>query len=415
MNSDTVNERTCLLRVLIGKGDIAQSAAETIAQEDGWREAIELAFSWKALPELNHQLTVLGIYPSGSARDDLRTLSREAFLRSTMITARGLDAIDAIAREGIAVAAFKGLALIAAASFERGNRTLRDVDLLVAPEDVISAVEVLERCGYRRGFPGDLRDYFRFVRNSPGFSGNEAVLLTAPDGCDVDLHWRVGPRGSPVFESRSLLARAQRAHVSGRTVSVIGSIEGALLTVHHSLRNNFVPDEMIRDLLDLDAWVIQLDAREQLNSFSRAAHDCSLRSPALAMAEILCKLRPGDAITRAVAELHEGISEPMLLAARRIEELFFLQLRDGAFNSDMLYLLSRDAWKLILGGAVGGWRQYRQQMAAFETRKLGAALPMSSRVALLWRDAFRAKRNHWSVLRTLAQSKFVATGQKRAH
>lgn len=405
MNPVAVNEREALLRLLIGKGDIARSAAETIRQKDNWLEVIELAFQWKALPELSHQLSTLGIVPPGEPRHDLRTLSREAFLRSAIVAARGVDAIDAIAGEGIAVAAFKGLALITVAGSERGSRTLQDVDLLVAEEDVISAVKVLEKCGYRRGFPGDLQDYFKFVRNSPGFSGNEAVLLTAPDGGDVDLHWHVGPRGSPMFESRSLVARAQSAQVRGRKVSVIGSVDGALLTVHHSLRNNFVPDEMIRDLLDFASWLAQLDASGQLISFSRAARDCALQSPALAMTEILRKLRPGDSVSRAVSELRDGIANPVLLAARRIEELFFLQLRDGPFNSDMLYLLSRDAWKLILGGALGGWRRYREQMAAFETRKHGAALPVSRRVALLWRDASRAKRSHWSVLRTLAQSK----------
>ena len=208
-----------------------------------------------------------------------------------------------------------------------------------------------------------------------------------------------------MFESRSLVARAQSAQVRGRTVSVIGSVDGALLTVHHSLRNNFVADEMIRDLLDFAAWLAQLDASGQLISFSRAARDCALQSPALAMTEILRKLRPGDSVSRAASELRDGIADPVLLAARRIEELFFLQLRDGPFNSDMLYLLSRDAWKLILGGALGGWSRYREQMAAFETRKHGAARPVGRRVALLWRDASRAKRSHWSVLRTLAQSK----------
>ena len=405
MKTAGVSEREVMLRLLIGNADIAQSAAETVGQKGNWREAIGLAFQWKALPELNHQLSVAGIYPPDDVRDDLRSASRKAFLRSAMVAARGLDAIDAIAREGIAVAAFKGLALIAVGGPERSSRTLRDVDLLVAEGDVISAVGALERCGYRRGFPGSLEDYFRFVRNSPGFSGNEAVMLTAPGGCDVDLHWHVGPRGSPMFESRSLLARAQSAQVSGRTVPVVGSIEGALLTVHHSLRNNFVPDEMVRDLLDLAAWLVQLDARGELAAFSRAARDCSLQGPAVAMTEILCKLRPGDAVSRAASELRAGTTGAMPLVARRIEELFFLQLRDGPFNADMLYLLSPGAWKLIFGGALGGWRHYREQMAAFEIRKHGAAVPVGRRVALLWRDAFRAKPSHWSVLRTLAQSK----------
>lgn len=405
MNPAMSSEREILLRLLIGDSGIARSAAETIGQSGEWRQVVHLAFQWKALPELNHQLSALGISLSGEARDDLRRLSRESFLRSAMVAARGTEALDAIAREGIAVAAFKGLALVAVAGAERSGRALQDVDLFVAEGDVISAVGVLERCGYRRGFPGDLRDYFRFVRNSPGFSGNEAVLMISPDGCEVDLHWRVGPRHSAMFELKSLLARARRIELRGRAVSVVGTIDGALLTVHHSLRNNFVPDEMIRDLLDLSAWVVQLDSDGELTAFARAAHDCSLDSPALAMTEILCKLRPGDAVSCVRSELQKGIVEPMLLAARKLEQLFLLQLREGPFNSDMLYLLRHDAWKLILRGALGGWVRYREQMEAFESRKHGVALPVGRRVRLLCRAAIHAKRSHWSVLRTLAQLK----------
>jgi len=405
MNAPPLNDREVLLRLLIGDSDVAASAVEAVERNDSWQEVIELAFQWKALPELSDQLSRLGIVPPGEARNDLRTLSREAFLRSTMIATRGAEALHAIASEGIPVAAFKGLALVAVAGAERGHRTLQDVDLLVAEADVISAVGALEKRGYRRGFPGDLRDYFRFVRNSPGFSGNQAVLLTAPDGGDVDLHWRVGPRKSAAFESQSLLARAQSVQLRGRSVSVIASIDGALLTVHHSLRNNFVPDEMIRDLLDLRAWLIQLEDDGQLIAFAGAAQHCSLRGPALAMTGILRALRPSEAVSRAASELQKETASSVLSQARKLEQLFFLQLSDGPLNSDMLYLLSRDAWKLILGGALGGWGRYREHMAAFETRKHGAVLPVSRRAAVLWHDTVRAKRSHWSALRTLARAK----------
>ncbi len=403
MNKETA-ERESTLRLILGDSETALSAAEAIERRGKWGEVVRLVFEWKALPELNRQLTTFDIAISGETRGEFRKLSRESFLRSSMVVARGIDAIDAIAREGVNVAAFKGLAIVAVAP-ERGGRTLQDVDVIVDRGDVMKSVSALETCGYRRTFPGSLDDYFRFVKRSPGFSGNEALLLAATDGGEVDVHWRVGPRGAAMFEPKSLLGRARRVDMKGKSVAVVGMIDGALLTVHHALRNNFVPDDMIRDLLDLESWLTLMENDSELTSFARAACDCRIQAPTLAMIAILHGLRPGVVLERARSALLEDTASSIVEAASKIEELFFLQLREGPLNPDMVDLLRGGALKSIAEGALGGWSRYRSQMEATETRKYGSALPLGRRLNLLCKAVMQARRRHWLLLRTLARSK----------
>lgn len=400
-----LNEREILLRLLLGGDGITRSAATIFEERDQWREAVQLAFRWKALPDLNQKLSALGDSLRGEARNDLRELSARSFLRSAVVARRGAEAAETIASAGIPVAAFKGLAMLAVAGAERQSRTLQDVDLLVSEQDVVPAVRLLERRGYGCSVPGDLHDYFRFVRNSPGFSGNEAVVLAAPDGAEVDLHWRVGPRTAARFDSGVVLSRSRALPFKGRTIRVVGNVDGALLTVHHSLRNNFVPDDMVRDLLDLETWLTRMHSDDELTLFAEAARESALLSPALAMAGILSRVKPGDVTLRAIDVLQRGITPAMQSTAWKIEELFFFQLRDGPLNPDMLYLMRRDAWRLILSGALTGWSRYREQMQALEIKKHGAPLSLTRRFGRLWSSVIHTRRNHWALFRTLAQVK----------
>ena len=400
-----LNERELLWRLLLGGEDVARHAAASLSESHHWLSSVQLAFRWKALPDLNERLSMLGASLPAEARDEFRMLGTQSFLRSAVVARRGAETAQAIASDGISVAVFKGLAVLVVAGGQRQDRTLQDVDMLVDEADVVRCVQLLENRGYSRDVPGDIRGYFKFVRHSPGFAGNEAVVLTAPGAADVDLHWRVGPRNAARFESAALLSRARPMQFKGMTVQVVGTVDGALLTVHHSLRNNFVPDDIVRDLLDLETWIVRLVADDELIAFAKAARECSLLSAALAMAGIVARVRPGGASAAAVETLEREATQPMQLAARRIEELFFVQLRDGPLNPDLLYLMRRDTWKLILGGALTGWSGYREQMQALEMKKHGATVSLTGRLGRLVSSAVHTKRKHWVFLRMLAEMK----------
>src|SRR5688572_30665106 len=101
-----LNAREILFRLVVGDGDAARSAAAMAA--DSWNDVVQHAFRWKVLPELNRNLAAIGIVIDDPARQALRKLSRESFLRSSVIAARGSEALGVLEESGIPALAFKG-------------------------------------------------------------------------------------------------------------------------------------------------------------------------------------------------------------------------------------------------------------------------------------------------------------------
>ena len=58
-----------------------------------------------------------------------------------------------------------------------------------------------------------LEDYIAFMRNSPGFAGNEAIELTDAQGASIDLHWCLGR-----VDTEELIAGAEAVPLLGRRV-----------------------------------------------------------------------------------------------------------------------------------------------------------------------------------------------------
>ena len=400
-----MNAREVLFRLVAGDAVVARAAAE-IASDRGWWEAIvQTAHRWKVLPELNRSLQTLGILVGDPARTTIRKLSRESFLRSSIVAARGSNALGKLERAGISAIAFKGLAVVAVASAPRGDRTLQDVDIMVKRDDLEAVLTTLEKHGYQRGFHGEIGEYLTFVQNSPGFSGNEALNLRSADGGELDVHWRAGPRRSTRFDARSLLSRARGADLRGRRILVPCSVDAALLTIHHSVRNNLTPDEVTRDLMDLEVWIRMLDSDGETRSFVIAVSESAMEAPALALIEILHRVQPGSHVDRARTEIASAMSASGLRSARRMVELFDAQLRDGPVNPDMLYLLHGGPIKSIISGALGGWSRYREQMAVFEMRKHGAKVSISRRMGLLLDSLVRSRAQNWQGLLALSKAK----------
>lgn len=311
----------------------------------------------------------------------VRDAATRSFLASSRIANAGIDALDILARHNIPAAAFKGLAAAALLYNGPAERTLQDTDLLIEPAAIPAAVDALSAAGFRPDIPAGVNDYIHFVRNSPGFSGNLAISLFSPQNTEIDLHWRLGP-----FDTRALLARRLAHPLLGRTVPLLAIPELALLTVHHSLRNNFHPQAILRDLLDFHRWL----ALCPLPDLLPPARLHGLEQPVFAMVNILRRL---------------GVEHLPVAPPTPLEELFFHQLAAGPLNKDLLLLLSPAAWAQLLRGAAGGWRSYRRHMEAYETRGGHRTVSLASRVASLTHAARQLSPAQWRQLHALRRAK----------
>jgi hypothetical protein len=116
-------------------------------------------------------------------RDALESALTHSRRRAALVEQVALRLLRGLEDEGIGVVALKGPHLAERLHGDAGMRTSVDIDLLVQPEDFHSAVEALERTGYRS------EDKAPWLDGLPLFEAS----LRRDDAWhpSIDLHWRL--------------------------------------------------------------------------------------------------------------------------------------------------------------------------------------------------------------------------------
>jgi hypothetical protein len=378
---------SALLRWLSG----AAPLDPPLSQERSWRSLADRCEKLRVLPQAMLRIT--------SESDPRPQADRVAMahrrIEATASCARrlhfGCRALASLRDAGIAAAGFKGIAAIGRLHQGQPARGIGDVDVLVSPASATRALEVLQDAGFRskvEGLPTEA--VIAFARSSPGSAGNESISLMTAEGIEVDLHWKLG-----AFDVDAALAQASPVRVLGDAVPLVRPGLGLLLSAHHALRNDFVPDEVIRDLLDANGWFRQLvqDPAEAAWA-DREAHRTGLDVAVEACAEILA-----DSGVAARAQVPSPGT-----AARALADLFRDQLA-RPMNTDLVYLCSMRPCMAILAGLLRGGRGYLRAMRAVEHAHGEASVPLHARLGRLMSEAWSAPGRRWSQVRTLARAK----------
>jgi hypothetical protein len=357
--------------------------------------------SWRSLADRCEKLRVLpqAMVRTTSESDHLPQADRVAMahrrIEATASCARrlhfGCRALASLRDAGIAAAGFKGIAAIGRLHQGQPSRGIGDVDVLVSPTSATRAITVLQGAGFRSKVEGlSTEEVIAFARSSPGSAGNESISLVTAEGIEVDLHWKLG-----AFHVDAALAEASPIRVLGDTVSLVRPGLGLLLSAHHALRNDFVPDEVIRDLLDTSGW-FRLLAQDPAEAAwaDREAQRTGLDVAVEACAAIL--------VDSGVADRAEVPSPGS--AARALADLFHDQLA-RPMNTDLAYLCSVRPGMAILAGLIRGGRRYLRAMRAVERAHGEASMPLRARLGRLISDAWSAPVRRWSQVRTLARAK----------
>ncbi len=382
--------RSTAMRLLASPEAVAKEAAEQILAAGQWAELVRLCERWKAIPALAARLTALGIDIPSTDAANLRRIAAQQFIQTTLCIRAGCDAMRALASAGIPSVGFKGLAVIAQLHSGPRDRMLQDVDVLIRFADLQPALELLELRGYSRSVGGDLADYLAFVRNSPGAAGNQAASLTSRDGAALDLHWKLGR-----FDTGDLLSAARPVRVLNAEAPVTRPAHGVLLTVHHALRNDLVPDEMARDVLDCAGWFRLLAAEPgELACALDFAKRWGLEDGLRALATIVERFGGQQPIPLT----HSG-------AAAHLADLYFRQLESEPINTDLAYLVSGRSALQVLSGAMSGWKRYASLMREFESANGEQSMSLRERLKRLAVSAREMPVEHWRQIRALARAK----------
>jgi hypothetical protein len=389
------NLRLSIMQFLAGTDGVARSLADDITRAGQWPQAIELCARWKLVSALETRLRALAVPLRSNERDDLGHLATQAFMKSSRSLRSAGLALAALERAGVRCAGFKGIAAIAYLYPGARSRTLQDVDVLIDPNNLSATLQLLESLGYRKSFPGDLQEYLAFLRNTPGAAGNEAMSLSDADGAAIDLHWHLG-----AMNVADLLSGLERATVLGQELPLLSPAHSLLLCVHHALRNDFVPDDIARDVLDFSRWHEYLDAHEGWPPRHATIDRWGLGRAYLALDTISSRLTavpsPASPVASTVADRR---------SAARIADLYYHQLQAGPLNTDLTYIASHRPWLQIASGFASGWQNYRSHMRQSESLNGEDSLTLSARLGKFLRSVGHVSPVRWLQLRALAQAK----------
>ncbi len=344
--------------------------------------AIELSTEWKVIPRLFERIRSPGLKLAAADAGMLKLAYLKAYQHSAFCAAKAIGAIQALEQAGIPVVAFKGLASIALLYGDPKHRTIQDADILILKKDLPSALACLGRQGFERQGTETLAQYLRFVEESPGFAGNQAVTVHGEQGCEVDLHWEVAGSG---LRADEILTRATRCNLMGSNIPVVDARDGFLLTVHHAVRENFAIESVCRDLLDAGLWFQYLHTAGKLDEAMKSAAESRCKVAALTVATLLSQYDRASTATQAAESLSALANPAERRSAASLAELFHYQLSHGRLGKDVFYLVHSRPWRQIIKGLATDWSGYRRSMRTME-EKLGEDRPLHERAARLARS-----------------------------
>ncbi len=198
------------------------AAVRRMRAED-WDELSRLARMHRLGPMLHDRLARgdLAEAVPQDVKDRLKAAHRKHSLRNLNIYRELVTVTRILDAAQIPSIALKGAFLAQFAYAEPGLRPMRDLDLLLRPEQAVQAFELLRAHGYRAMFEGAPEAYFADRIHLPP--------LTGPGGIGVELHHRLTPPGGDAagFED-GLWARSISETVGGAPIRFL-SAEGLLL------------------------------------------------------------------------------------------------------------------------------------------------------------------------------------------
>lgn len=179
--------------ILVEAAGGASPAADVVAEGGpiDWQQVLELAAWHRLLPLLWHHLTERGEHADqvpSAVLGELRRFAREALAGHLRLEGELRRALAALDEAGIPVVLLKGAALVEAVYAHQGLRPMADLDLLVPPDDVRRAFDVVQGLGYEvRGPKVRARDDDAWLA-----SLHHHLPLVTPSGSVlVELHHRL--------------------------------------------------------------------------------------------------------------------------------------------------------------------------------------------------------------------------------
>ena len=185
---------------------------------DDWPAVLELSRRHRLMALLHTHLTAVAddIVPE-AARAALRAQVTENAARNLALARELLEVTQLLESRQIRVLPYKGVTLSQCIYGSLAVRQMKDMDILVRPEDLDRAVSLLATRGYE--------PVTRISRAVVWLGLEYQCVLTRPtDGTIIELHWSIVPRTPlEISEAPPTASRGRRAPFRRRPLSRRGS------------------------------------------------------------------------------------------------------------------------------------------------------------------------------------------------
>lgn len=221
-------------------------ATETLTEAD-WERLMALAQQHHVAPVLYARLKKRGITPPQAIAEQLRQIYLTSATRNLHLFQELGKILLALQTAHLPVILLKGACLAETVYGNIALRPMNDVDLLIKPNDMIPAIDVLRELGYTFEHSFEIEVERRASHHLPP--------LSKPGGLRVEMHWTiVNPRYQAQFHSddlEQLWSRANPATIRGVPVLMFSPIDLLMhLCLHASVHHRF-DGAGLRDYLDI--------------------------------------------------------------------------------------------------------------------------------------------------------------------
>ena len=320
---------------------LAEICGEYVTHRDtGWRKVVVSNPDLGSLVVAAEQHGVLplvarAVSAAGIACETARARARKIAFGNLALAAELVKLIDALEALGIEVLAYKGPALAQQLYGDATLRQFRDLDILVAPADVLRTRDALCRLGYRESEPFNASLLRKHVA-----SQCEWPMMGSDSGTVIELHWALFPRYASLDLSVAELSRASvKVAIAGEPVRSLAPHHLALVlaahgTKHFWYRLGWLVDFalVLRDCADADA------ARLIEGAARRGMRRIVLTSAALANSVLGINLT--EAFDRAIS----GDASVRMLADHMERCVFSGIAPEDLLTENVLFLRSRERW-----------------------------------------------------------------------
>ena len=327
-----------LVEFLSGDAATAQSAAQTLTENQLWSDALRLSFDWRVTPHFWRQVQALPVALPEATRKEIAALCRMVSIKSTTAAHRSRQVLTHLADANIPAIAFKGIGVMASLYGKPSDRMVGDLDLLITPDVLPATCQSLQSLGYEPVIAGDLKNYLAYLDHRTR-QDNLFLIFKDRSGFEIDLHWGLKAIGGHPFPVTDVIGRAVQAELMGQCVTVASPTDAMLLATHHSVRDDFAPPSSVKDLCDLQTWWTQ-SQNWSIEVLVKQAQQVGLLLPLLAMWTLLAAYNPTEPITTGISILRQSLSAAERTQADHLVLLFRLQLDGETINRNLLHSLS---------------------------------------------------------------------------